>query len=306
MRAESRVVNAPRSPGVSPWQGGRRRRRLTVSDFPNEVTVKSRIAITLGLIALVSSTLLAHDLFLRLASYFVEPGAAIEILVLNGSFAQSENAVTADRVFDISLVTPAMTERLDTTAWRVRGDSTWLGLRVGEAGTYVVGAAILPREITLEAEDFNSYLEHDGIPDILALRAERGELDRPATERYSKHVKAVFQVGTERSAGFSTVLGYPAEIVPLTNPYELSVGSELRVRCLVDRHPVGDQTVVWGGEGPDGPLPERRARTDQDGVASVMIDVPGKWYVKFINMVAAHEPDLDYVSRWATLTFEAR
>jgi hypothetical protein len=268
--------------------------------------VRSRVAITLGLVALASSTLLAHDLFLKLQSYLVEPGAAIEILVLNGTFDQSENAVTADRVFDISLASPAGTERLDVAAWRAEGDSTWLRLRTGEAGTYVVGAATLPREITLEAGDFNEYLEHDGIPDILELRAERGELHRPATERYSKHVKAVFQVGTERSAGFSTVLGYPAEIVPLANPYELPVGSVLRVRCLVDRHPVPDQMVIWGGEGQDGPLPERRTRSDQDGVAEVMIDAPGKWYVKFINMVPAAEPDLDYVSRWATLTFEAR
>lgn len=268
--------------------------------------MRLRIAVTLGLTVLVCSTLLAHDLFLKLESYFVEPGAAIEVLVLNGTFAASENAVTADRVFDIALVTPAGTERLDARAWRVAGDSTWLGLRVGEPGTYVVGAAILPRELTLTAEEFNAYLEHDGVPDILALRAERGELDRPATERYSKHVKAVFQAGAERSAGFSTVLGYPAEIVPLANPYALSVGSELRVRCLVDRHPVGAQTVVWGGEGPDGPIPERRARTDHDGVAAVTIDAPGKWYVKFINMVPASEPGLDYVSRWATLTFEVR
>jgi hypothetical protein len=258
------------------------------------------------LIVLVSSTLLAHDLFLKLESYFVDPGATIEILVLNGTFDQSENAITADRVFDISLVAPSGTTRLDTAEWRVQGDSAWLRLRAGEAGTYAVGAATLPRELTLEAEDFNEYLEHDGVPDILAYRAERGELDEPATERYSKHVKAVFQVGSERSDGFATVLGYPAEIVPLANPYELSVGRVLRVRCLVDRHPVADQTVLWGGEGPNGTIAERRARSDQDGIAEVTIDGPGKWYVKFINMVPAPEPELDYVSRWATLTFQVR
>ena len=268
--------------------------------------MRSRIAIAAGLLLLVVSTLLAHDLFLKLESYFVEPGSAIEILVLNGTFDQSENAVTGDRVFDISVVAPSGTAQLDTAAWRVQGDSTWLRLQTGEAGTYVVGAAILPRELTLAAEDFNEYLEHDGIPDILAYRAERGELGEPATERYSKHVKAVFQVGAERSDGFAAVLGYPAEIVPLSNPYLLSAGDVLRVRCLVDRHPVADQPVLWGGEGPDGPIGERSTRADQDGIAEVTIDAPGKWYVKFINMVPAPEPELDYVSRWATLTFEIR
>ncbi len=268
--------------------------------------MRSRVFIILSLSLLVSSVLLAHDLFLKLESYFLEPDTAVQVLVLNGTFSESENSVTPDRVFDISVVTPTGLTHLDTTSWQVQGDSTWLRLQTAGAGTYVVGAGILPRVLSLGAEDFNEYLEHDGIPDILKLRAERGELDDSATERYSKHVKAVFQVGAQRTGGFDAVLGYPAEIVPLENPYELSVGSVLRVRCLVDRHPVPDQTVIWGGEGAEGALEERRVRTDAEGVAQVRLDAPGKWYVKFINMVPSPEAGLDYVSRWATLTFEVR
>src|SRR3989449_7585247 len=54
-----------------------------------------------------------------------------------------------------------------------------------------------------------------------------------ARERYSKHVKAVFQVGRDRSDGFNVTLGYPAEIVPLDNPYGMDRGAALRVRCLM-------------------------------------------------------------------------
>ena len=36
------------------------------------------------------------------------------------------------------------------------------------------------------------------------------------------------------------------------------------------------------------------------------LEQAGRWYVKFINMIPASEPGLDYVSRWATLTFEVR
>jgi hypothetical protein len=71
-------------------------------------------------------------------------------------------------------------------------------MRTGTPGTYVIGASLAPREISLPAEDFNSYLEHDGIPDILEARTRRGELTRPAHERYQKHVKAVIQVGATR------------------------------------------------------------------------------------------------------------
>jgi uncharacterized GH25 family protein len=95
------------------------------------------------------------------------------------------------------------------------------------------------------------------------------------------------------------VLGYAAEIVPLENPYTLGRGAPLRVRCLVDGRPVANQTVLWGGA-----LAQRSTRTDADGVAQVTLDAAGRWYVKFIHMVRATQPGLDYESKWATLTFE--
>ena len=126
------------------------------------------------------------------------------------------------------------------------------------------------------------------------------------TERYSKHVKAVFQVGASRSSAFATSLGYPAEIVPLQNPYSLSVGSELSVRCLVDGRPVANQAVIAGGVHQGATIEERMVRTDQYGVARITLDSPGKWYVKFVNMVEVAHDGLDYESKWATLTFEIR
>ena len=106
----------------------------------------------------------------------------------------------------------------------------------------MVGVSTRPREIELRAEEFNAYLEEDGIPDILEARRHGNELAQGARERYSKHVKAVFQVGTPRSEDFSVMVGYPAEIVPLENPYAIGRGTPLRVRCMVDGRPVANQT----------------------------------------------------------------
>src|SRR2546422_10080769 len=127
-----------------------------------------------------------------------------------------------------------------------------------------------------------------------------------ARERYSKHVKAVFQVGRDRSDGFNVTLGYPAEIVPLDNPYGMDRGAALRVRCLMDGRPVANQTVLWGGEQGGQTPPHRSTRTGPDGVAEVTLDAPGRWYVKFVHMTRATERGLDYESKWATLTFEIR
>ena len=268
--------------------------------------MKTRIAVVTGLLVGAASLLLAHDLFIKLDSYFLEPNSSVRVPILNSTFSLSENSIARNRVIDISVVSPAGRSRIDTTHWEAGGDTTFLEIRTGEAGTYVVGASTRPRLIDLEAEGFNMYLEHDGIPDILELRRKNNELDKPARERYHKHVKAVFQVGDTRTDAYTTVLGYPAEIVPLENPYTLEVGATLRVRCLVDGQPVANQLVIAAGERNGHTIEERATRTDADGVAQFTLDSPGKWYVKFINMAPSPEEELDYESKWATLTFEVR
>ena len=262
-----------------------------------------RVILPVILLLLVASVALAHDLFLKLNSYFQDPHTRVQIPVLNGTFTKSENFVARDRLADISVVSPRGRAKLvPATAWGPGPDSTsLLSIELGDAGTYVAGASTRPRELSLSAEDFNAYLAEDGLPDVLAARRADNELGKGARERYSKHVKAVFQVGEARSDAFGAVLGYPAEIVPLDNPYALSNGATLRVRCLVDGRAVANQTVLWGGPGA-----ERSTRTDSAGVAQVTLDAAGKWYVKFVHMVRANRAGLDYESKWATLTFEIR
>ena len=265
-------------------------------------------ALVAGTLLVVASVALAHDLFLKLDTYFLEPRTRVRVTVLNGTFAKSEGFVAPDRVADISVVAPGGRKRLRAaTAWSRGPDSTsLLSLPLGAPGTYVVGVSTKTREIELGAEDFNAYLEEDGIADVLEARRRDNELGKGARERYSKHVKAVFQVGRDRSDGFNVTLGYPAEIVPLDNPYGMDRGAALRVRCLMDGRPVANQTVLWGGEQGGQTPAQRSARTGSDGVAEVTLDAPGRWYVKFVHMVRATERGLDYESKWATLTFEVR
>lgn len=251
------------------------------------------------LLAATGGTLGAHDLFLKLDSYFVAPGASLVVHVLNGTFSTSEGAVARDRVRDIAVVTPAGVMRLDTAAWVARGDTSVLTVKMGESGTYVLGTSLRPRELRLEAKDFNDYLAHDGVPDVLAARRKAKELDRPARERYSKHVKALVQVGERRTNGHQTALGYPAELISLDNPYTLRRGGIFRVRALIDGEAVANQLVVAGGGSG-----QQSVRTDSAGVARVRIGARGAWYVKFIHMrPAAGDSTIDYESKWSTLTF---
>ena len=268
--------------------------------------LRKPLALAALLLMLSATLLLAHDLFLKLETYFVPPNSSIRVAVLNGSFSSSEAPVTPDRLLDVSLVGPPPGQRraVARAAWKPSGDSTWLTVQTGASGTYVIGASTSPSQIALTAEEFNAYLKEDGIPDILNARTLNGELATAVRERYQKHVKAVLQVGDTRTEAYGVVLGYPAEIVPLTNPYSAKIGDTLAVRALVDGKPIAGQLLLSGGERDGQNIVDNWARSDADGVARFPLAEGGKWYIKFIYMVAVSGDSVNYESKWATLTFE--
>src|SRR6185436_3661304 len=164
---------------------------------------------------------------------------------------------------------------------------------------------IKPSELSQKAAEFNKYLADEGIGPVLAERRRTGELGKPARERYSKHVKMLFQAGSARSDGWQAKLGYPVEIVPLRNPYTLGPADTLRFRILFDgaAAPAGQEVLAGGRTAAGKRRAVRHLMTDAAGEVSVPLASPGTWYLKFIRMTRAAEPGVDYVSQWATLTF---
>jgi uncharacterized protein DUF4198 len=263
------------------------------------------LAAALALLALASAAA-AHDLFLRLESYFAPPRTTVLIRVLNGTFVKSEGSVQRNRLREITLAAGGRRQTLDTSAWTDTSKTTsTLSFRTAEPGTYVIGASVKPRLIQLSAKEFNEYLEHDGVPDVLSARRRAGELRKPARERYHKHVKAIVQVGSVRTGDYDATFGYPAELVPTSNPYIVRVGQVLAFRCLLDGAPVPKQYVVAGYDTGSGRITEHGYRADSSGIVRVPITRRGKWYVKFIHMEPVQD-SVNYESKWASLTFEIR
>ncbi|MDQ3755321.1 MAG: DUF4198 domain-containing protein [Acidobacteriota bacterium] len=248
----------------------------------------------------------AHDLFLKFDTYFLRPNSNATVRLLNGSFRSSEGAVQRDRMRDVSLVAPGGTTHPATSDWRDESNTSLLNVRTAGAGTYVVSVSTLPREIELRAADFNEYLAHDGIPDTLAERRRNRQLNRDVRERYSKHVRAIFQVGDERTDDYRTPLGYPVEIIPQQNPYSLRVGQTIEVLCTLDGGPLANQYVLAGRERAGRMSRQISARTDANGIARFRLHSAGKWFIKMIHMTPLTDAEVNYESKWATLTFETR
>ncbi len=279
--------------------------KARITRRPNAKGRTAAITVTLLLTAVTAAA--AHDMFLKPTRHFAPENAEVRIRVLNGTFVRSENSIARNRLADVSVVSPTRRSTLDTAEWTVTGDTSTFHVHTRGAGTYVVGVSTKPSMIGLTGDEFNLYLQEDGIPDVLAARRSAGELQKPAIERYSKHVKTLIQVGQTRSDHYATVMGYPAEIVPLENPYSLSSGGTLRVRTLVDGKPAGNQYVLYGGRtDSDAGIEQKNTRSGADGVASIRLTQRGTWYVKFINMVPVKVDSVTYESKWATLTFQVR
>jgi len=268
---------------------------------------RTRALVGSVLLLTVATVAAAHDMFLKPTRFFAPENSEVRVRVLNGTFTRSENSIARNRLADASVITPTRRIVLDTAEWTVTGDTSTFHIHTREAGTYVIGASTRPSVIDLSADDFNLYLKEDGIPDVLDARKAAGELEKPARERYHKHVKALIQVGTARSSHYGTALGYPAELVPVENPYTLSSGASLRVRTLVDGKPAANQLVLYGGvSASDANIEPKSVRSNAEGLATIPLATPGTWYIKFINMTRVSADSVDYESKWATLTFQVR
>ncbi|QII44216.1 DUF4198 domain-containing protein [Flagellimonas oceani] len=279
-----------------------------------------------GLLAIV--LLCSHDMFLKMDNYFLEPNTQAVIQLFNGTFEKSENVIDRNRMLDVSMVGNGKRIQVDSTQWTEKDSITFLNFKTGEPGTWVAGVSTAARNIALDAKSFNDYLEHDGVVDMLEWRKANNALDQDAVEKYSKHVKTIFQVGEKLSDDWGTALGYPIEFIPQENPYDIHPGHSIKVQLLYKGEPLANQLVIIGSEtsgedntiehSHDGGEPHTHAsdgtadhdhnsglqlRTDEAGILEFQITNEGVWHMRTIYMVQSTEEGLTHESNWATLTF---
>ena len=265
--------------------------------------------------------LCSHDMYLKFNQYWIKPGTEGIIQLVNGTCDRSENVITRDRMLDVSLLSNNKRINVDTTSWYEKDSTTYLRINTDTPGTWVAGVSTRARTFGQSAEDFNDYLKHDGVLDMLELRRENGTLQDSAVEKYSKHVKTIFQVGDRLTDDYKTELGYPIEFILLRNPYDLHPGHDLPVKLLFEQKPLANQLVYVGHQAAshenthDGHTHSHvletdhqhdemlQLRTDPQGIVSVPITDKGIWYLRTIHLVEVNTERLTHESNWATVTF---
>jgi hypothetical protein len=266
--------------------------------------MRRRRLLPLILLAGLTTTLPAHHLFLTLASFLVRPESSVRVTALDGTFMKSEHSIARSRIADLSLVGPAGRKQLDTALVAADGPRTTIRIQIGPPGTYVAGLSLRPDTVSLEGAQFDAYLKEEGFDRVLGDRRAKHELGKPVTERRASHGKAVFQAGSALGDNWNEVFGYPAEIIPLRNPYALHPGDTLRLELRVARAAAAGAVAIAGGRSPSGGrIAEQRLRANGLGVVPVVLRSAGTWYVEFVSVTRSDDDDANYDAERATLTF---
>lgn len=255
--------------------------------------------------------LLAHEFWVTPSNWRVDPGARVSILANVGDrFPNASSFTTPERVDSVRLVGPGTDLRVPGP-YRRDGDSLAADVVLpAAAGTYVGVFTVKSRVGEKTGPIFEEHLRHQGLDDISAERARRGETHRAVRERYSRYGKTLVQAGSGGDDTAATrAVGLRIELVPATNPARLKRGEPLRVRLLMDGQPVRGALVgainAGATTGPDDwPL---KARTDANGDAVFTFTEGGPWLVRAVRMVRREGetgPEAaDWETYWASLTF---
>jgi Domain of unknown function (DUF4198) len=268
-----------------------------------------------GLLAIVAWPAAAHQTFLIADLYVLKPGTDNFLVLKNGTYFESGYSITRKMSRDISLVmggvrkTPPDDEVKDVDS-NPSYKSTYIKVFAEKPGTGLAGLAAIPDYIALPAEMFAEYLEHEGLVDALAEFKATNKLGT-IRERYTKHAKALFQVGAPLTDDFKQKLGYKAEIFLDQNPGGLKVGDDMGLQVLLEGKPLKNQLLYVShasrGEQPKASVAQNSLyalRTDENGRAKFKITSTDKWYVQLIHMQKlVNDEDADYESNWSTITF---
>ncbi len=170
-------------------------------------------------------------------------------------------------------------------------------------GVTLVGYQSQRSFVDLGPEKFASYLRDEGMDFVFDLREERGEADQNALEYFVRCAKSfLYTAGSESSDTFSTQLGYTLELIPESDPYEVTAGGDFAIRLLYLGEPLeGTLVRAFTKDLLDEPID---ARTDADGRVVLTLSRPGEWLVKAVHLIPIeNDPKARWESFWASITF---
>ncbi len=255
------------------------------------------VALMIG-IGCAAAPVRAHDYWLQAEKFHLAPS---ELLVVHlnmgeGLNVQEEKAHQRERTerFELRLTDDVR----DLAAATPEGQRPVFADTLRSEGAFLFTLVRGAAQVEMPAEEFNRYLEHEGIDGPRAQRATQ-------RERYWRFLKLLGRVGGDNETDLHhRFTGAQFEIVLLQNPFTLAPGDEQIVQLLFDTKPLAGGRVFALHRGADGTLTELTATTDTRGVARFTLTQPGMWLIRSVHLRPCKAcKDIDWESFWASYSF---
>jgi uncharacterized GH25 family protein len=247
---------------------------------------------------LLARSLHAHDTWILPSRPGVTAGQQVTFDLTSGmAFPTNEVGVKPDR---LARACARLGEAVTDLGREVGGKKALrLKARFPQPGIAAVWIESKPRALQLKPAEVKEYLEEIGAWDSVGRRWESGGQGR-WRELYTKHAKTYVRVGRpDRDDSWARPVGMELELVPESDPTHIAAGEELPIRLLKNGQPAPDVAVgLVAGNAKSGTL----ARTDSEGRVRLRFDRSGWWLVRTTVLEPSSRPDLDWESRFATLT----
>lgn len=205
-------------------------------------------------------------------------------------------------------------DKVEKLEWHYAGGSADLRDRIAEGvdqnvtvslpeeGTHMVVIQTYDSFIAIDGEQFNAYLEEDGLEEALDFRKKNNLLADSARELYSRYSKTLVQVGARTDETYKKVIGLPIEIIPLQNPYALKVGDRIQFKILFRGQPLfGALVKIFNRHNNRTTI--QNIYSQQDGTIETTVSNNGSWLVGVVKIVASGDRRADWKSYWGSLVF---
>ena len=262
----------------------------------------------LGFLMFLSSMAFTHDFFLYPSSFQGKVGDSVTITIhVDDVFPGKSTKWNPSRVLRFEQWWND--QKIDTMKYRPFPDSLGAMVKLDKAGLHMFALDWSARLIELKPDEFHEYLKSEGLDQILKLRRERNQEEKPGRERYSRYVKTLVDCDSKKNDIVSEEVRQTIELIPLENPYHKTVGDTFHVKLVFRGKPLAHASVsgTYAGftEKPD--TYYQSARTDSNGVVGIHLINHGPWLIRTVHMLPLDgSKDADWESWWASLTFEIK
>lgn len=269
-----------------------------VSDGKKKTLMRKHLLILLLMFIPVAAA--AHDFWIEPSTFRPVVGDTVSASLRVGQNFMGDPIVRSPLLLESFVVRDAAGERpLEGDEYIDPAGS----FKVTNPGLILIGYRSKPSAISLPAPRYEEYLRLEGLDDIVALRAARGETAKPGHERFFRFSKSLLCAGScTKGVRAGHTFGFPFEVVPEANPYTLA-GDTFSFRLLHESKPRGGSLVVAIHR--DDPSLRMSVRSDSNGRVTFRLPKRGVWLIESVHLVPAPPgTNAEWDSLWASLTFE--